>query len=84
MALATQLPFAPARLSARRLTPAARCARVSAELKPELRAALDKFVSDNKVVLFMKGNKQFPQARPAPGRSAQRCGTDTAPAVPPV
>jgi hypothetical protein len=33
-------------------------------LKPELRAAIDKFVGDNKVVLFMKGNKQFPQARP--------------------
>jgi hypothetical protein len=32
-------------------------------LKPELRAAIDKFVTSNKVVLFMKGNKQFPQAR---------------------
>jgi hypothetical protein len=32
-------------------------------LKPELRAAIDKFVGENKVVLFMKGNKQFPQAR---------------------
>jgi hypothetical protein len=32
-------------------------------LKPELRAAIDKFVSSNKVVLFMKGTKQFPQAR---------------------
>jgi monothiol glutaredoxin len=30
-------------------------------LKPELKAALDKFVQENKVVLFMKGNRQFPQ-----------------------
>merc|ERR1712060_861250 len=32
-----------------------------AALKPELKAAIDKFVTDNKVVLFMKGTKQFPQ-----------------------
>ena len=35
-------------------------ARVVA-LSPELREALDKFVTENKIVLFMKGNKQFPQ-----------------------
>eukprot|EP00854_Cymbomonas_tetramitiformis_P010788 gene10788-12762_t len=28
---------------------------------PELKEALDKFVSDNKLVLFMKGTKDFPQ-----------------------
>lgn len=81
---AAQLHFAPARLSSRRPRPAARCVRVCAELKPELRAALDKFVTDNKVVLFMKGNKQFPQARPVPGRGPQRRGTDRASMVPPA
>lgn len=30
-------------------------------LSPELRAALDKFVNENKIVLFIKGTKQFPQ-----------------------
>eukprot|EP00850_Spirogloea_muscicola_P021502 SM000251S08833 [mRNA] locus=s251:138298:139488:- [translate_table: standard] len=30
-------------------------------LTPELKEALHKFVVDNKVVLFMKGNRQFPQ-----------------------
>lgn len=30
-------------------------------LTPELEQAIDKFLSENKVVLFMKGNKQFPQ-----------------------
>ena len=30
-------------------------------LRPELKAALDKFVAENKVVLFMKGTRQAPQ-----------------------
>lgn len=30
-------------------------------LSEELKLAIDKYVSDNKVVLFMKGNRQFPQ-----------------------
>jgi len=30
-------------------------------LSPELKEALDKFVTENKIVLFMKGTKQFPQ-----------------------
>lgn len=30
-------------------------------LTPELKEALDKYLSENKVVLFMKGNKMFPQ-----------------------
>nr|ABU48541.1 glutaredoxin-like protein 4 [Pteris vittata] len=30
-------------------------------LSPELKEAVDKFVTSNKVVLFMKGNKLFPQ-----------------------
>jgi len=30
-------------------------------LTPELRESLDKYLSENKVVLFMKGNKMFPQ-----------------------
>lgn len=30
-------------------------------LSPELKEALDNFISSNKVVLFMKGNRQFPQ-----------------------
>ncbi|KAG0554903.1 hypothetical protein KC19_12G128900 [Ceratodon purpureus] len=30
-------------------------------LTPELKEALDKYLSENKVVLFMKGNKSFPQ-----------------------
>ncbi|CAI5516706.1 unnamed protein product [Closterium sp. Naga37s-1] len=33
----------------------------SGALTPELKSALDKFISENKVILFMKGNKQFPQ-----------------------
>jgi monothiol glutaredoxin len=30
-------------------------------LTPQLKEALDKYLSENKVVLFMKGNKMFPQ-----------------------
>ena len=30
-------------------------------LAPELKTAIDEFVQENKVVLFMKGTKQFPQ-----------------------
>ena len=30
-------------------------------LTPELKESLDKYLSENKVVLFMKGNKMFPQ-----------------------
>ena len=30
-------------------------------LQPELKLAIDNFIASNKVVLFMKGNKQFPQ-----------------------
>jgi hypothetical protein len=30
-------------------------------LSPELKAALEKFINEHKVVLFMKGTKQFPQ-----------------------
>ncbi|KAK9814789.1 hypothetical protein WJX72_011531 [[Myrmecia] bisecta] len=30
-------------------------------LSPELKAALEKFIAENKVVLFMKGTRQFPQ-----------------------
>ncbi|CAI7888201.1 unnamed protein product [Closterium sp. NIES-54] len=33
----------------------------SGALTPELKSALDKFITENKVILFMKGNKQFPQ-----------------------
>ncbi|CAI5470948.1 unnamed protein product [Closterium sp. Yama58-4] len=33
----------------------------SGALTPELKAALDKFIAENKVILFMKGTKQFPQ-----------------------
>mmetsp|Transcript_59948 Transcript_59948/g.190434 ORF Transcript_59948/g.190434 Transcript_59948/m.190434 type:complete len:108 (-) Transcript_59948:89-412(-) len=29
-------------------------------MSPELKKAIDKFVTENKVVMFMKGNKQFP------------------------
>lgn len=32
-----------------------------AGLTPELKVALDKFTTDNAVVLFMKGNRDFPQ-----------------------
>lgn len=31
------------------------------DLTPELKTALDKLIADNKVVLFMKGTKDFPQ-----------------------
>jgi hypothetical protein len=34
-------------------------------LKPELRKALDDFVSQNKIVLFMKGTQQVSQMCPA-------------------
>lgn len=30
-------------------------------LSEELHAAIDKFIADNKIVLFMKGNRMFPQ-----------------------
>jgi len=30
-------------------------------MEPELKVAIDEFVAENKVVLFMKGTKQFPQ-----------------------
>ncbi|KAL3133663.1 hypothetical protein ABBQ32_008171 [Trebouxia sp. C0010 RCD-2024] len=30
-------------------------------LSPELHTAIDKFIQDNKIVLFMKGNRMFPQ-----------------------
>lgn len=38
--------------------PAVRCSSV---LTPELKSTLDKVVNSHKVVLFMKGNKDFPQ-----------------------
>jgi hypothetical protein len=30
-------------------------------LSPELKSALEKFIKENKIVLFIKGTKQFPQ-----------------------
>ena len=30
-------------------------------LSSELKGAIDKFIQDNKIVLFMKGNRMFPQ-----------------------
>lgn len=39
-------------------------------LQPELKAALDHFVQENKIVLFMKGTKAAPQC----GFSATVCG----------
>lgn len=30
-------------------------------LSPELKSAIDSFIADNKIVLFMKGNRMFPQ-----------------------
>lgn len=30
-------------------------------LTPELRTAVDEFLQEHKIVLFMKGNRQFPQ-----------------------
>lgn len=30
-------------------------------LSPELKSAIDKFIAENKIVLFMKGNRMFPQ-----------------------
>ncbi|KAF8762362.1 hypothetical protein HU200_009541 [Digitaria exilis] len=47
----------PARLPAR----ARRSVRCLAALSPEMRATLDKVVGSSKVVLFMKGTKDFPQ-----------------------
>ncbi|KAJ1292688.1 hypothetical protein BS78_01G009400 [Paspalum vaginatum] len=46
----------PARLQAR-----GRPVRCQASLSPEMRATLDKVVGSNKVLLFMKGTKDFPQ-----------------------
>ncbi|KAK3145468.1 hypothetical protein QOZ80_3BG0253200 [Eleusine coracana subsp. coracana] len=46
----------PAPLSAR-----GRSVRCLAALSPEMRATLDKVVGSHKVVLFMKGTKDFPQ-----------------------
>lgn len=47
----------PAQLSAAR----GRSVRCLAALSPEMRATLDKVVGSHKVVLFMKGTKDFPQ-----------------------
>ncbi|KAF8708796.1 hypothetical protein HU200_030185 [Digitaria exilis] len=47
----------PAGLPAR----ASRSVRCLAALSPEMRATLDKVVGSSKVVLFMKGTKDFPQ-----------------------
>jgi hypothetical protein len=30
-------------------------------VSPELKAAIDKYITENKVVVFIKGTKQFPQ-----------------------
>ena len=37
------------------------CSEPGMGLSEELKLAIDKYVSENKVVLFMKGNRQFPQ-----------------------
>ncbi|KAL3693719.1 hypothetical protein R1sor_007370 [Riccia sorocarpa] len=37
------------------------CRAQNAALTPEMKEALDAFIAANKVVLFMKGNKNFPQ-----------------------
>ena len=39
----------------------ARRARVAAQMGPELRASIDAFVAENRVVLFMKGTKDAPR-----------------------
>ena len=36
-------------------------ARVAAQMGPELRASIDAFVAENRVVLFMKGTKDAPR-----------------------
>ena len=43
-------------------------------LSPELKEALEKLITENKVVLFMKGTRQFPQVRAcnASGAMVQR------------
>mmetsp|Transcript_11433 Transcript_11433/g.15589 ORF Transcript_11433/g.15589 Transcript_11433/m.15589 type:complete len:180 (+) Transcript_11433:105-644(+) len=35
--------------------------KVSAEITPEFKEGIEKFLVSNKIVLFMKGTKQFPQ-----------------------
>ncbi|KAL6638555.1 hypothetical protein ACP70R_023666 [Stipagrostis hirtigluma subsp. patula] len=58
------LPRAPVmvrRLSLRRPARARSVRCLAAALGPEMRATLDKVVASHKVVLFMKGTKDFPQ-----------------------
>ncbi|PWZ54140.1 Monothiol glutaredoxin-S7, chloroplastic [Zea mays] len=67
VALLSLIPPAPAqRLALRRgawLPPPerSRSVRCLAAMSPEMRATLDKVVGSSKVVLFMKGTKDFPQ-----------------------
>ncbi|ONM11618.1 Monothiol glutaredoxin-S14 chloroplastic [Zea mays] len=67
VALLSLIPPAPAqRLALRRgawLSPPerSRSVRCLAAMSPEMRATLDKVVGSSKVVLFMKGTKDFPQ-----------------------
>jgi monothiol glutaredoxin len=45
-----------------RRAPLSRCHLVvKNEMAPELRQKMEKLVTDNKIVVFMKGNRQFPQ-----------------------
>ena len=64
------LPLAPpvpaqrltlGRTGRERLPARGRSVRCLAALSPEMRATLDKVVGSSKVVLFMKGTKDFPQ-----------------------
>lgn len=63
------LPLAPVagqrlalgRARQERLPAGGRSVRCLAALSPEMRATLDKVVGSSKVVLFMKGTKDFPQ-----------------------
>lgn len=45
------------------LVAAAGTAGAGAGMSPELKRSVDEFIAKNKVVVFMKGNKEAPQVR---------------------
>ncbi|KAK9832069.1 hypothetical protein WJX81_003982 [Elliptochloris bilobata] len=59
--LCCQRSVALPRRQCQRLAAHAPSAEPSMGLSDELKLAIDKYVSENRVVLFMKGNREFPQ-----------------------
>ncbi|XP_065867028.1 uncharacterized protein [Euphorbia lathyris] len=56
-----RLPIIAANFSFRAKSNSSRIASIRCALSPELKTTLDKVVTSQKVILFMKGTKDFPQ-----------------------